>query len=97
MFKTSLLIAASLAVSTLPAHAAPRTAEVRIGDLDLASDAGRSAFERRVHLAAKQVCGHADIRDVKALQMVQSCTKAAKANAHAQAGLARNDVQVAAR
>jgi UrcA family protein len=55
-----------------------RTAEVRYGDLDLGSDAGRATLERRLRTAARQVC-NADVDDVVAQADQQRCRSEAMA------------------
>lgn len=48
---------AVLAASPIAAFAAPVTAQVRLSDLDLASEAGHATLMGRVHQAAAAVCG----------------------------------------
>jgi UrcA family protein len=47
----------ALALIALPLTAAQAQPSVRIGDLNLASDAGQAAFAHRLNVAAEQVCG----------------------------------------
>jgi UrcA family protein len=47
-------LAASLLASSLPASA--QAAALRIGDLDLTSEAGKAELARRVELAVRQAC-----------------------------------------
>lgn len=49
-----------------------RIAQVRYGDLDLGSDAGRAMLERRLRTAARQVC-NAQVDDVVAQAEQQRC------------------------
>jgi UrcA family protein len=51
---TLALAVLPIAALTTAAHAGER---VRTGDLNMASAAGRAAFEQRVDHAAKQLCG----------------------------------------
>ena len=52
------LVAIAAAVATLAAGAATaQDANVRFGDLDLASSAGAARFDRRVERAARSACG----------------------------------------
>jgi len=45
------------ALTTTAAHAAPTPAHVRIGDLDLGTRAGLTAFDQRVEKAGQAMCG----------------------------------------
>jgi len=43
-----------------PSYAETVTTAVRYADLDLATDAGKAALDKRIWQAAKQVCGEMD-------------------------------------
>src|SRR3546814_15415423 len=58
-------LAGALVLSSVPASAADRSAEVRYGDLDLTSQADVALLKQRVALAVKHVCGHANIRNIR--------------------------------
>jgi UrcA family protein len=88
----STLIAAALAGALLAnAASAAETAtatdsdvptrSVQVGDLNLASDAGRTALVRRLRTAAAAVCGNRDDRDPVRDDAIRSCRKAAIAGA----------------
>jgi UrcA family protein len=85
---TSIIVTALSACAVLvPAlsHAAtpaePAAVTVRFADLNLSSNAGNAALYARLESAARQVCGGSDIRDLAQLAAVQSCQKAAIAQA----------------
>ncbi|WP_340316703.1 UrcA family protein [Rhizorhabdus argentea] len=85
------LAAATAAITSFPAQAAEMintNAEVRYGDLDLASPAGAQALRARVVRAAKRVCSIDGDRSLKALSRSQSCTRVAIARAMPQVELA---------
>jgi len=61
------------AAACAPAFAAPMSASVRTADLNLASPAGRATLERRISLAAKQVCIVEGSRDLSAMIEGNKC------------------------
>ena len=79
-----LTLAAAAALSTpqsaQPAEAAP-TAEVRYGDLNLATPEGERALARRIAGAERQICGDVGRTDVKMEQEIAACRAAVRANA----------------
>ncbi len=78
-----------LAVSTA-AHAAqiPQV-HVKYADLNVSSPAGAAVLYQRIRVAANQVCGTPDQRDLSRLQQAKTCTDKAIANAVTAVG---NDV-----
>ena len=93
--KKSLLIMSSSALATValffasaPARAAPAstgTEVVRVvatADLDLSSEAGRRALDRRIGRAVTELCGHASDADLVGLNAVRECRVDALAQAH---------------
>jgi UrcA family protein len=54
---------------------------VRFTDLNIMTEQGASSLYRRIALAARHVCPQADIRDLKALAVSQSCQQQAVARA----------------
>src|SRR3546814_13629853 len=58
-------LAGALVLSSVPASAAARSAEVRYGDLDLTSPADVALLQQRVALAVKHVCSNANIRHLR--------------------------------
>ncbi len=62
--------------------AEPVTKAIAYADLDLSTQEGQKRFETRVKAAVKQVCGHADPRDLYNVTLIQECrfkaTNAAK-------------------
>ena len=73
------LVLASVPVAGLAAtaaHAAPAAAHVQIGDLDLSSQTGKAAFERRVQVAGRDMC-----RDEKTLSAQYGCRTGVRAEA----------------
>jgi UrcA family protein len=78
--KTLLAIAAAaVAFGAAPAPArdsAPVPAQIRIvryADLDLATQAGRSALDRRLAFAVREVCGSASDADLHGKNVVRRC------------------------
>ncbi len=70
--------AALLALIAAPAMAespAPITTIVQIADLDLSIRAGQRALDRRLSLAAKEVCGVASDSDLLGQNEVRRCRK----------------------
>lgn len=89
----SVLLASFGAALVLAAPASAGTTEkvnreVRYGDLNLTTEAGVAQLQRRIKYAARQVCGHADGRDLEASQAVAACRKAALADAASKIELA---------
>lgn len=95
---STTLVSASAMAADIVATAEARTAEVRYGDLDLTSKAGRAALERRVAAAANRVCTSADPRDLMARANAESCRTAAldKAEPQIEAAVNRARVRMAA-
>jgi UrcA family protein len=78
-------IAAGVATFAMsPAHAQveSRSKTVYFGDLDISSSAGQATLSRRIATAARQVCGSADVRDIKGNLDVKNCRKEAIASAN---------------
>lgn len=73
-----ILPALLLALTATPAMAepaAPTTSIVRTADLNLASKDGQRALDRRLSLAAKEVCGTASDADLVGQNDVSQCRK----------------------
>lgn len=92
MKQTMLLIAGSalatsaLFFATAPARSAPLTEVVRVvptADLNLASQAGRSALDHRLVNAAREVCGTASDVDLAGKNEARGCRKSVLAAARA--------------
>ncbi len=84
--KTAAMIALTTAVlAASPAAvfaATPTSVQVRLGDLDLASEAGHAALMSRVHQAAAAVCGGDEAhRSLGDLQTYLTCRSETVANA----------------
>lgn len=82
----AVLLASMGAAVVLAAPASAGTmekfnSEVHYGDLNLTTEAGVAQLQRRIKYAARQICGYADARDLKASQAAASCRKAALADA----------------
>jgi len=82
----------ALLVSTLlvlPAAAQVRPVDQRVSvstaGLDVASDAGRTAFLARVDQAVTRACGTLHTRSTSELQVNLACTRQARAQAQGQA------------
>jgi UrcA family protein len=80
---------------TGPVHAEPVeavTAKVIIGDLDLASDHGKSVLKHRIAGAIEEVCGsYANVTDWNELESIDACRRAARQSADQQLA-ARSDM-----
>jgi UrcA family protein len=71
-----ILAAASPPVLAQPAE--PVTSIVRTADLDLASEAGQRALDKRVARAIIEVCGVASPADLTGQNKVRDCRKEAR-------------------
>ncbi len=60
-----------------------RSAMVRYGDLNLASDAGRASLETRIRAAVRSVCAAGDSRNLRELAASAACRDKAEAKAMA--------------
>jgi UrcA family protein len=99
-----ILLSAALLLAAIPLAASaaePRSVAVRVGDLNLDSDAGRAVLRSRIDQAVETICGDVHMRtswDVRAETI--SCTKAARAGATSQfdalVAAARSSKKVAA-
>ncbi len=77
-----LLSAAFLVLTATPAMAQPQassTSVVRLADLDLGSNAGKRALDRRISLAVAEVCGTASDADLVGQNQVRDCRIATRA------------------
>jgi UrcA family protein len=77
----ALAIATALVVPTVSQAADRDSARVSFADLNLASDAGQKALQRRIAFAARSVCDQADPRDLDYMRAVSECRKEAITNA----------------
>ena len=76
-----LLSSLLLTITATPAFAAPAspvTSIVRTADLDLASQAGQRALDRRLSLAIAEVCGTASVADLAGQNEVRRCRVATR-------------------
>lgn len=83
-FAPMIALSLGFAVAASPALAGGAekvSAEVRYGDLNLASAQGAATLQRRIKLAAEKVCGRPDARDIKASQAAAACRADAMAAA----------------
>ncbi len=88
MTKTAALIFAALStLSAAPAFASPQAKIVKIADLDLTTQAGRQALERRVEQAAARVCDVPEASPLRQAQASERCRRDAKSDALARAGV----------
>lgn len=74
------LAALSLAAISTPASAETVTVEVSYGDLNLSSQEGMKALERRVERAIERMCGSGRV-PIYAIESQRECVSAAKASA----------------
>ena len=86
------------AIKAVPALAETNSSEVAVSvvhtaDLDLASDAGKRQLDRRLNIAARDVCGTASDFDLEGKNEVRECRDQVLANAREQgeALIARNE------
>ena len=72
---TKIFIATLLAFAATPVLAEPviATSTVQTADLDLSSAKGQRALDRRLELAAKEVCGTASDVDIAGKNEVRRC------------------------
>jgi UrcA family protein len=85
----SLAGTASAAGSAAPSTVDVARIVVSYGDLDLDTDRGAAALQRRLVVAARQVCGSPDPRDLGRYQKARVCTDAAMARAVDEVGSPR--------
>lgn len=81
-------LAAAAVVKAVPALAEPGSGDVnvtivRTADLDLTSKAGQRALERRLAVAAAQVCGSASDADLSGRNQERTCVRAVLTDARA--------------
>ena len=102
---TKIFIASLLAFTAAPALAeppAPATAKVQLADLDLSTASGQRALDRRLSVAAREVCGTASPADLSGQNEARRCfndTLASIASARDQriAAASLQPIEVAAR
>ena len=93
----SAIVTASV-LKAVPALAEPAASEVatsyvQTADLDLQSDAGRRALDRRLVTAARDVCGTASAADLEGTNAVRACVDGVLAKARSEGReLASRDV-----
>lgn len=102
---TTLIVVSALSAVAASQPAAAASAEnihsqvVSYHDLNLKSDQGIAQLNQRVRSALNQVCGQADVRDLKGRGAVLACRKTAMARTDADVQLAvaaaRGDQQLA--
>ena len=86
------------AIKAVPALAETNSSEVAVSvvhtaDLDLSSDTGKRQLDRRLNIAARDVCGTASDFDLEGKNEVRECRDQVLANAREQgeALIARNE------
>lgn len=86
MFRSTFLALAAAMVAAVATPAAAQTDSVTIGygDLNLASQAGRAALDRRIDGAARTVCGRASPLELKTIALGRTCRAEVLADARAQ-------------
>jgi UrcA family protein len=84
----SILLSATLLLTAIPLTAnatETRTVTVRVSDLNLDSDSGRTVLRARIDQAVETVCGDVHMRTTWALRAhAISCSNAARAGAMSQ-------------
>jgi UrcA family protein len=96
MTKFIAAFAAATLIAT-PALAEDRTIHVSHADLDLHSDAGRNALNRRLAAATEQVCGSYSSVAADELDRVKSCREQARRDIARQLAVLWGATQVARR
>ena len=91
-FTTRIAGVATFAVTSALALAAQAQPSVRVGDLNLATAAGKATFAQRVNVTANQVCG--DQRD---LTIRHACMIAVRSEAAEKLAMIAPATQLAAR
>src|SRR3546814_11836536 len=86
-------LAGALVLSSVPASAADRSAEVRYGDLDLTSQADVALLNQRVALAVTHVCGNANIRNLREVADMKRCRAEASTPSHHDVELALDNAR----
>jgi UrcA family protein len=77
----AVAVAATLVVPTVSQAQDTRSTRVHYADLDLASNAGQTALQRRIAFAARIVCENGDARDLTMAPLVLACRDGAIAGA----------------
>ena len=77
----ALMIATSAFAAPAATNTTVATAHVWLDDLNLATGAGLERMYARLRAASESVCGHADIRDLKAVVAENACIARALAGA----------------
>jgi UrcA family protein len=74
-FALALIASATLITPTVASAAEPETVSsiVRTADLDLSSEAGQRALDRRIVVAAHEVCGSPSPVDLMGVSAVRDC------------------------
>lgn len=81
VFRTAFALGLGLVLaSPVLAQAEPRTAHVRVADLDLAQPAGQQALQHRVSHALTRVCGDPAARDLMVASAIRACRADAMAD-----------------
>jgi UrcA family protein len=89
---SAVLAFAAVAGTAASAQEAP-TAIVSYAGLDLSSTAGLAALNRRISVAARRICGEADIRDLQRQAAVDACRTTAVRSAAPQVAMLTNPTQ----
>ncbi len=74
----------ALALAAAPAAAAPQQARVSLAGLDLTTEAGVAALDRRIRLAADRLCGTWQAASLLERRTARACRAEAIASAEAQ-------------
>jgi UrcA family protein len=77
----ALAIASTLVIPTVSQAADQATARVSYADLNLTTHSGQDRLQRRIFVAARSVCGSADLRDLGYSRAVTQCRDGAVADA----------------
>ena len=86
LFALALIASVAIVSPTVAQAFEPETVTsiVRTGDLDLSNDSGQQELERRIALAAREVCGTASDADLEGKNAARQCREDTVAQASAQ-------------
>lgn len=86
LFKLALIASATTITATAAQASEPVTVSsiVRTADLDLASPEGKQELDKRIAMAAREVCGTASDVDLEGKNAVRACRNQTIAHAAAQ-------------
>ena len=85
----ALVTPAFAAPASSQIYAEPRSIEVQVGDLDLASGSGNAALQRRIRNAANAICGRVPVFPLREKRMAETCHEEVLASTAEKVALAK--------